>query len=351
MSGEADDRRLMAAALRLARHHLGRTSSNPSVGCLIVRDGVIVGRGVTAAGGRPHAETQALAEAGDRVAGATAYVTLEPCSHHGHTPPCVDALVAARIGRVVASVDDPDPRVSGRGFAMLEAAGIPVTRHVLEAEGRQLLAGYLTRQTKGRPHVTLKLAVSADGMIGRLGEGQVAITGAVSRRQVHVLRAESDAILVGTGTALADDPLLDVRLPGLEALSPHRFVLGTAALPPSVKLVQSAGSVPLTTASIGPPGQATPGIEHWQMPSLEALLARMASQGMSSLLIEGGARTAEQFLAAGLVDRMLLFQSELVIGAGGIASPVTLAKIPADLHLVRTDVFGTDRCHSYEREI
>lgn len=246
MSITPHDERFMAAAIRLSRWHLGRTATNPSVGCLIVKDGVIVGRAVTALSGRPHAETQALAEAGVLARGATAYVTLEPCSHHGKTPPCAEALIAYGVARVVISVTDPDPRVSGRGIAMLREAGIEVDAGALEAEGRQSLAAYLTRQTKNRPYVTLKLAVSADGMIGREGAGQVAITGPEARAQVQALRAETDAILVGIGTAIADDPLLTVRSPGLESQSPIRIVLDPSlALPLTSKLVATAREVPV----------------------------------------------------------------------------------------------------------
>lgn len=243
---QPEDQRFMAAAIRLSRRHLGRTATNPSVGCVIVRDGFIVGRAVTALGGRPHAEPQALAEAGELARGATAYVTLEPCSHHGKTPPCAEALIAYGVSRVVISVTDPDIRVSGRGISMLRNAGIEVTTGVLEEEGRRSLAGYLTRQTKNRPYVTLKLAVSADGMIGREGAGQVAITGPQARAQVQALRAETDAILVGIGTAISDDPLLTVRTPGLEAQSPVRIVLDPLlALPLTSKLVQTAREVPV----------------------------------------------------------------------------------------------------------
>src|SRR5690606_13000429 len=168
--------RFMAAAIRLCRRHLGLTATNPSVACLIVKDGLVLGAAVTARGGRPHAETQALAEAGEAARGATVYVTLEPCSHHGKTPPCADALIAAGVARVVVSVTDPDERVAGRGLSMLRDAGMTVETGVLEAEGRAALAAYLTRQTKNRPYVTLKLAVSADGMLGRLGAGQMAIS-------------------------------------------------------------------------------------------------------------------------------------------------------------------------------
>lgn len=241
-----EDERFMAAALRLARRNLGLTSTNPSVGCIIVNEGTIVGRAVTAPGGRPHAETQALAEAGEQARGATAYVTLEPCSHHGKTPPCADALIASGIARVVVSILDPDERVAGRGVVMLRDAGIAVDIGTLHEEGRRVLEAYLMRQRKKRPHVTLKLAVSADGMIGRRGEGQVRISGAVARAQVQILRAETDAILVGIGTAVADDPQLTVRLPGLEERSPIRIVLDRRLdLPLDSKLVRTARDVPL----------------------------------------------------------------------------------------------------------
>src|SRR5690606_9481756 len=209
-SDAALDRRFMAAAIRLSRKHLGLTATNPSVATLIVRDDgagpYIVGTAVTALGGRPHAEPQALAEAGGLARGATAYVTLEPCAHHGRTPPCAEALIAAGAARVVGAASDPGPRVSGKGYALLRAAGIEVIENVLADEAADLMAGYLTRSVKKRPQVTLKLAVSADGMIGRKGEGQVAVTGPVSRAQVHLMRAENDAILIGVGTALSDDP-------------------------------------------------------------------------------------------------------------------------------------------------
>ncbi|MDH4438783.1 MAG: bifunctional diaminohydroxyphosphoribosylaminopyrimidine deaminase/5-amino-6-(5-phosphoribosylamino)uracil reductase RibD, partial [Rhizobium sp.] len=239
----------MREAIALSLTHVGQTASNPSVGCLIVKDGEVVGRGVTAVGGRPHAEPQALAEAGDKARGATAYVTLEPCSHHGKTPPCANAMVAAGLARVVVAVADPDPRVSGQGLKILADADIEVTIGILQKEARRAMGGYLTRQTKGRPQVTLKLAVSGDGMLGRLGHGQVAITGPDSKIEVHRLRAESDAIMVGIGTANADDPELTVRLPGLENASPLRIVLDRRAeLSPSSKLAVTAREVPVLLA-------------------------------------------------------------------------------------------------------
>jgi diaminohydroxyphosphoribosylaminopyrimidine deaminase/5-amino-6-(5-phosphoribosylamino)uracil reductase len=261
MAATADDERFMAAAIRLSRHHTGQTSTNPSVGCIIVKDGVVLSSAVTAVGGRPHAETQALALAGEAARGATAYVTLEPCSHYGRTPPCANALVAAGIARVVVCLNDPDPRVSGRGLSILRDAGITVDTGVLEDEGRKALRGYLMRQMKARPHVTLKLAVSKDGMIGRQGAGQVAITGPLSRAQVHVLRAEMDAILVGIGTAIADDPELNVRLPGLEDRSPIRIVLDRhLRLPLTSKLVRTARDFPVIVAALSAPPSVLPDI-------------------------------------------------------------------------------------------
>ena len=245
MGAAPEDREFMAAAIRLSRRNLGLTGTNPSVGCVIVKDGEIVGEAVTAPGGRPHAETQALDIAGGKARGATVYVTLEPCSHYGRTPPCANALVEAGVARVVVCLTDPDPRVSGRGLAILRDAGIAVETGLMEEEGRRALAGYLMRQTKGRPYVTLKLAVSADGKLGRRGE-EVAITGPEARAEVHRLRAQSDAILVGIGTALSDDPELTVRLPGMEDRSPIRIVLDRRLqLPLDSKLVRTARDVPV----------------------------------------------------------------------------------------------------------
>ncbi|MBB4573752.1 bifunctional diaminohydroxyphosphoribosylaminopyrimidine deaminase/5-amino-6-(5-phosphoribosylamino)uracil reductase RibD [Rhizobium lentis] len=435
MNVKPDDEGFMAAAIRLSRRHLGRTATNPSVGCLIVKNGIIVGQAVTALGGRPHAEPQALAEAGEAARGATAYVTLEPCSHHGKTPPCAEALIAYGVARVVISVTDPDPRVSGRGISMLRDAGIEVDAGVLEAEGRRSLAGYLTRQTKSRPYVTLKLAVSADGMIGRAGEGQVAITGAEARAEVQALRAETDAILVGIGTAISDDPLLTVRTLGMEAQSPIRIVLDPSlALPLTSKLVATARDVPVilvaseqvwplsadaeglppsvladispttgeiskerdpnskdvsssrSTADVGPgaspqpisplvgemPGRAEGGTAPTNATDMdsrraaleaagveivycnpyhpEILLPALATRGISSLLVEGGAKTARLFLEAGLVDRIQLYQAPVIIGADGIESPLDATDIPSGFAHMGTRIFGADRLDEYERE-
>ena len=357
------DRRFMAAAIRLSRRNLGLTATNPSVGTLIVKDGVIVGRGVTAIGGRPHAEPQALAEAGARARGATAYVTLEPCAHHGRTPPCAEALVAAGIARVVGAASDPDPRVSGRGYAILREAGIAVTEGVLAAEAGDLLAGYLTRARLKRPEVTLKLAVSADGMIGRRGAGQVAITGAISRAQVHLMRAEADAIAIGIGTALADDPELTCRLPGLEARSPARLVLDAQLrLPPASKLAATARQVPLLLASSfaaeGTRRDALAGLGagflsaelHEGRIALPELLDDLAARGFLTLMVEGGAETARNFLDEGLVDRIALFTGTGALGEGAIPSPVTARDLPAGFRPVRQARFGDDLYHEYRRQ-
>ena len=259
MTSRADDERFMARAIEVSLRHQGQTLTNPSVGCVLVKDGKIIAEAVTAIGGRPHAERQALEMAGEAARGATAYVTLEPCSHWGKTPPCANALVEYGVARVVVAVNDPDERVSGRGYTILRDAGIVVETGLLRAEGQRALAGYLTRQVKKRPHVILKLAVSADGMIGRKGEGQVAITGPEARHAVHELRARCDCILVGIGTAIADDPELTVRISGMEQRSPVRIVLDRQLeLPLTSKLVRTAREVPVVVAALPP--SALPGI-------------------------------------------------------------------------------------------
>ncbi len=355
MSITARDEAFMREAIALSLTHAGQTGSNPSVGCLIVKDGTVIGRGVTAPGGRPHAEPQALAEAGDEARGATAYVTLEPCSHHGKTPPCANAIVAAGIARVVVAVADPDPRVSGQGLKILADADIEVTIGILQKEARRAMGGYLTRQTKGRPQVTLKLAVSADGMLGRLGAGQVAITGAEVRTEVHRLRAASDAILVGIGTAQADDPELTVRLPGLEDASPVRIVLDRRAeLSPSSKLAKTAREVPVLLA-VAPSSTGNrkaleaQGVEIIETTGLEHLLRNLADRGISSLMVEGGARVAADLLAQGLVDRIHLYTGNVVVGEGGITSPITRDYRPAGFALLEETNIGRDHRQILER--
>jgi len=365
-SREAVDRRFMAAAIRFSRRHLGLTGTNPSVACLIVRDdGVgpqIVGHGVTAVGGRPHAEPQALEEAGEAARGATAYVTLEPCAHHGRTPPCAEALIASGVTRVVGAASDPDSRVSGKGYAMLRAAGIEVVENVLAEEAADLLRGYLTRSTKKRPEVTLKLALSADGKIGAMGQGQVRITEDTARRQVHLMRAEADAILIGIGTALADNPSLTCRLPGLEARSPARIILDRhMRLPLESELVHSARQVPLlvTAASDADPERraalADAGVQFLAVEAIDGhialpeLLDDLAARGISTLMVEGGAFTASEFLSENLVDRLCLFLGPKEIGEAGIVSPVDPDHIPSGLRRLREARFGDDLYLEYVR--
>ncbi|ESX94586.1 bifunctional diaminohydroxyphosphoribosylaminopyrimidine deaminase/5-amino-6-(5-phosphoribosylamino)uracil reductase RibD [Mesorhizobium sp. LNJC405B00] len=371
-SGKADqqalDRRFMAAALRLSRRNAGRTSTNPSVGTIIVRDDgagpMIVGTGVTAVGGRPHAETEALTEAGELARGATAYVTLEPCAHHGRTPPCANALVNAGVARVVGAASDPDPRVSGKGYAILRAAGIEVVEKVLVEEAAEQMAGYLIRSMKKRPEVTLKLALSSDGKIGRHGAGQVAITGDIARREVYLMRAEADGILVGIGTALEDDPALTVRLPGLENRSPARIVLDRQIrLPEASKLVSGIDRVPLYIAAsleadplrrsvLERAGVRFIGTEtHEGGVALPELLEDLGALGMASVLVEGGAKVASAFLAEGLIDRIVLFQGPEAIGEGGIASPIDANHIPAGFRKLREMRFGEDSYAEWVRDI
>ena len=364
-SSEAD-RRFMNAAIRLSRKHLGLTGTNPSVATLIVRDDGqgprIVGSGVTARGGRPHAETQALDEAGPLARGATAYVTLEPCAHHGRTPPCAEALVTAGVTRVVGAASDPDHRVSGRGYAILRNAGIEVDEGICRDEAADVMRGYLTRSVKKRPEVTLKLAISADGMIGRQGAGQVAITGDIARRQVHLMRAEADAILVGIGTALADDPELTCRLPGMSHRSPARIILDSKGrLPPSSKLVASAREVAVWSVA-GPDADAgrlgalsAAGVDlmgaeiHEGRIALPELLEDISERGVATLLVEGGATVARAFLAEGLVDRICVFQSRMEIGTDGVTAPLDPSALPVGYSLLREQLFGEDHYREFVR--
>lgn len=361
------DRRFMAAAIRFGMRHEGLTGTNPAVATLVVRDDGegprIVGRGVTAKGGRPHAETEAVIEAGALARGATAYVTLEPCAHHGRTPPCAAALVAAGVSRVVGAAGDPDARVAGRGYAMLRGAGIEVLEGVLADEAARAMAGYLSRSVKKRPYVTLKLALSSDDKIGRRGEGQIAITGSAARGQVQRMRAAHDAIAVGIGTALADDPLLTVRLPGLDDRSPIRIVLDKdLRLPPTSKLAQTARSVPLWLAApvdadgnrreaLSAAGAGFAGVELFENRiALPELLDDLAARGISTLMVEGGAVTAGAFLADGLVDAAALFRGPEAIGPDGVATPVGWHAALPGFRLLREERFGRDSFKEWVRD-
>jgi diaminohydroxyphosphoribosylaminopyrimidine deaminase/5-amino-6-(5-phosphoribosylamino)uracil reductase len=321
----------MTLALRLARRAAGRTWPNPNVGCVIVRpeDGpLVVGRGATAPGGRPHAETVALAQAGERARGATACVTFEPCAHHGQTPPCAESLIRAGVARVVCALADPDPRVNGRGFGLLREAGIAVTTGVLEAEARRVTAGFLSRVGRGRPLVTLKLATSLDGRIAAASGHSRWITSGEARASGHLLRARHDAVLVGIGTALADDPALTCRLPGLENRSPVRVVMdGQLRLPPHSALVSTAREVPVWVVTrAGHDAASLSMLRSYGVAVIEVeappdgplppgpILNALADRGVTRLLVEGGARVATAFWKAHLVDRVVWFRSPFAFG-------------------------------------
>jgi diaminohydroxyphosphoribosylaminopyrimidine deaminase/5-amino-6-(5-phosphoribosylamino)uracil reductase len=342
----------MHHALTLAERALGCVAPNPAVGCVIVSpDGRVVGRGWTQAGGRPHAETVALAQAGEGARGATAYVTLEPCAHFGQTPPCADALSAAGVARVVAAVEDPDPRVKGQGFEKLRAAGIEVITGVIEEEAAALNAGFFLRVTQNRPLVTLKIARSKDGKTIRKTGGEW-ITGEEARRFGHLLRAKHDAILIGVGTALADDPELTCRLPGLEARSPQRIVLDTELrLPAASKLAASAREVPVLvmTAAQGGVALRAPGVEIVEIAKndsgrldLAAVLRELARRGITRLLVEGGATVAAAFLQADLVDRLEIFTAPIELGDNGGGEVEALAAARAKARLIETRMLGDD---------
>lgn len=327
----------MLAALSLARRGLGSVWPNPAVGCVIVKESRVVGRGWTAVGGRPHAETIALAQAGAAAAGATAFVTLEPCSHHGKTGPCADALIVAGLKRVVVAIEDPDPRVSGRGLERLRNAGIAVDVGVGAAAAAEINAGFFRRIVAGRPLVTLKIASSLDGRIAtRTGESQW-ITGPSARAAGHRLRAENDAILVGSGTALADNPDLTCRLAGLEGRSPIRLVVdGHLRLPLTSKMVVSARQHPtwLITHSGNDPERlqafAACGLEIIEVSvaedgkvDLQAAFRELARRGLTRILVEGGAHLAAALLRHDLVDRLAWFRAPLLLGGDAMPALVS----------------------------
>jgi len=319
-----EDARWMGVALSLSERTRGATAPNPNVGCVLVAQGRMVGRGWTQPGGRPHAEAMALAQAGERARGATAYVTLEPCAHRStRGPACSDLLAASGVARVVAAIEDPDPRTAGQGFARLRGAGIAVTVGPGAAAARRAMAGFLTRRALGRPVVTLKLATSLDGCIARADGESRWITGPESRAHAHLERARHEAILVGRGTFATDAPTLDVRLPGLEARSPARVLLSTT------------GPAPQGWTAIDTPGA-------------------IATLPGDHLLVEGGARTAAAFLRADLVDRLLLYRAPILIGGGvpalGDIGLTALAAAHGRWRRVDARALGSDRLEVYERD-
>jgi diaminohydroxyphosphoribosylaminopyrimidine deaminase/5-amino-6-(5-phosphoribosylamino)uracil reductase len=322
---------MMRSALALARRSLGRTWPNPAVGCVIVRDGRVIARGRTREGGRPHAEADAIAHAGESLKGATVYVTLEPCAHHGRTPPCADALVAAGVARVVSALEDPDPRVKGLGHARLEAAGIAVEVGEGASQAAKINAGFLLRVKEGRPLFHLKLASSLDGRIATATGESKWITGEAARADGQRLRATHDAILIGAGTAAADDPELTCRLPGLARRSPIRIVLDSKArLASGSKLAATARLVQvwvLCTPAAPAASRKTlqeAGVEVVEVAAggdgrvdVAAAAQALGARGLTRVLLEGGGQVAAAFLKAGLVDRISSYRAGLVLGGDG----------------------------------
>lgn len=328
----------MTAALALARRGLGTVWPNPSVGCVLVNDGRVVGRGHTAPGGRPHAETRALEQAGPLARGATAYVSLEPCSHHGRTPPCADALIAAGVGRVVAAAEDPDPRVAGTGLERLRRAGVAVESGLCEEDARDINAGFFSRVTLGRPMVTLKLATTLDGAVATHAGESRWITGAPARAIAHRLRAEHDAIMIGSGTALHDNPDLTCRLPGLDDRSPIRIVVDSRLrLNLASRLVASAGRVPTWVFACS--GNDPVRVEAMRACGVDVIevdedeggrvdlaqaFAELGRRGLTRVLVEGGPRLAAALVRGALADRLVWFHAPMLLGGDAVMSLVAL---------------------------
>jgi diaminohydroxyphosphoribosylaminopyrimidine deaminase / 5-amino-6-(5-phosphoribosylamino)uracil reductase len=357
----------MRAALTLARRGLGNVWPNPAVGCVIVRDGHVVGRGWTQPGGRPHGETEALGRAGPAAQGAVAYVSLEPCCHWGKTPPCTDALIAAGIARVVVPIEDPDPRVSGQGIARLRGAGIAVETGVCAAEASELNEGFLLRMRDGRPLVTVKLATTLDGRIAtHSGESQW-ITGALARDHGHALRASHDAVMVGSGTAISDDPMLTCRLPGLGHRSPVRIIVdGRLRVPLTARVIADARLTPTWIITLRH-GDALRqeafrdcGVELIEVGADEGAgvdmaeaLQALGARGLTRVLVEGGGLLVASLVRAGLVDRLAWFRAPRLVGGDGVPAIAAfgLEKLAASPGFVRTSLLeaGDDVLETYRR--
>ena len=327
-----DDLRHMQAAFALARRGLGSVWPNPAVGCVLVKDGRVIGRGWTQPGGRPHGETEALERAGAAARGATAYVSLEPCCHWGKTPPCTDALIAAGVARVVTPIEDPDPRVSGEGIARMRAAGIAVEVGLCAEEAKELNAGFFLRLRSGRPLVTLKLATTLDGELATsIGESRW-ITGELARDRAHLLRASHDAVMIGSNTVITDDPLLTCRLPGLDARSPVRIILDSRLnVPLTARVVAEAREVPTWFITLRHGDAArreaflSCGVELIEVPAtpdhtvdIHAAFHELGRRGLTRVLVEGGSTLAAVVLRAGLVDQLVWFHAPSLIGGDGI---------------------------------
>ena len=346
----------MQHALTLGRRALGTTGSRPAVGCVIVRDGIVVGAGSTGEGGAPHAEAVALAVAGEGARGANVYVTLEPCSHHGATPPCADALVASGVARVVVAIADPDPRVDGRGLKRLHEAGIAVETGLLAKVARRELDGFLSRMTKGRPAVTLKMAVSADGMIARAPGERTAISGEQANARTHLMRARSDAIMVGANTVRVDDPSLTCRLPGLEHRTPIAVVVdGRLSIPASSQLVTHARQRPLlilTSEDAENADLAANGVEIIRCDAMAPFrirpsegLLRLGQRGINSVMVEGGADLARSLADEDLIDRVVLIASRMPLGPQGVKAGIDVNAF----RRVEQETLGEDTLTIYEK--
>jgi diaminohydroxyphosphoribosylaminopyrimidine deaminase/5-amino-6-(5-phosphoribosylamino)uracil reductase len=360
------DQRFMALALTLGRRGLGNAWPNPAVGAVVVKDGIVLGRGWTQPGGRPHAEAEALRRAGSAARGATLYATLEPCSHHGQTPPCVDAILAAGITRVVSALEDPNPQIAGEGHARLRAAGVTVEVGLAAAEAMRTHAGHFRRVRDGRPHVMLKLAVSADGKAGLPGRKPAQITGEAARARVQVMRATNDAVLTGIGTVLADDPQLNVRLPGMEPRSPVRVVLdSTLRLPQRSKLAASASRtldwvfVDKAARPDHEKALSAAGVELLRVDGengrldLLGVLRALSGRGISRVMVEAGPILSTAFLAADLVDEAALFRSPNALGEGIDAlegEPLSALTLSPKLRLVESETIGADTLQMFERK-
>lgn len=360
----ADDARYMQLALSLGRRGLGNTWPNPAVGAVIVKDGVIVGRGWTQPGGRPHAEVVALNQAKRQAKGATLYATLEPCSHTGKSPPCADAIIKAGVARVVSAIEDPNPEVAGQGHARLRDKGIIVDVGLFAEEARRAHAGHITRIQKSRPHMTLKLAISSDGKAGLAGRKPVAITGEAAHNHVYLMRAQSDAILVGIGTVLSDNPQLTCRLPGMFDRSPVRVVLDARLrVPMSVTVVATVSETPtwiFTSTKASPIAEdilRQKGCKVFRVDEtqgrldLDEVLKILATEGITRLMLEGGPTVAAAFAAADLVDEAVLLRSPKVVGADGIAplDGMKLEVLTGKLTSRGKEQLGADTVEIYER--
>jgi diaminohydroxyphosphoribosylaminopyrimidine deaminase/5-amino-6-(5-phosphoribosylamino)uracil reductase len=360
----ADDARFMQLALTLGRRGLGNVWPNPAVGCVIVKDGVILARGWTQAGGRPHAEIEALKRAKKAAEGATMYVTLEPCSHQGKSGPCADAIIRAGIARVISALEDPNPEVAGKGHEKLRARGIAVEVGLGAEEARGVHAGHIARVTRQRPHVLLKLAISADGKVGLDGRKPAALTCEAARARVFQMRAQSDAILVGIGTVLSDNPQLTCRLPGMLERSPVRVVLDAQLrVPLAVSVVATVRETPTwivaarKASSIAGEILEQRGCKVFRVDDdnghldLSAVLKLLADQGITRLMVEGGPKVAASFVAADLVDEAALINSDKLIGEGGIAplEGLALDALTGRLSARGSEVLGGDALEHYER--